>query len=73
MVIYWCLPNNKTMDTLNFRLSLAQGLMEKHDSAVPRPVYGCPSLEPPPKRLTEQHFLDIFPPQERRQKLKKDV
>jgi hypothetical protein len=52
MVIYQCLPNNKNMDTLKFKLSLAQGLVEKHGSAVPHPVYGCPLLEPPPKRLT---------------------
>jgi hypothetical protein len=53
MVIYQCFPNNKNMDTLKFRRSLAQDLMEKHGSAVPRPVYGHQSLEPPPKRLTE--------------------
>jgi hypothetical protein len=49
------------MDTLKFRLSLAQGLMEKHGSAVPHPVYGRQSLEPPPKRLTERHFLEHIP------------
>jgi hypothetical protein len=28
VVIYQCLPNNKNMDTLKYRLSLAQGLVE---------------------------------------------
>jgi hypothetical protein len=56
MVIYQCLPNNKNMDTLKFKLSLSQGLVEKHSSAVPRP-----SLEPPPKRLTERHFFEHIP------------
>ena len=40
MVIYRCLPNNKNMDTLKFRLSLAQGVVEKHSSGVLRRVYG---------------------------------
>jgi hypothetical protein len=53
MKIYRCLPYNKNMDTLQFRISIAQDLVEKHRSAVPHPVYGYPSLEPPPKRLTE--------------------
>jgi hypothetical protein len=60
-VIYQCLPNNKNMDTLKFRLSLAQGLVEKQGSAVLRPVYGRQSLEPLPKRLTERHFLERIP------------
>jgi hypothetical protein len=59
MVIYQRLSNNRNMDTLKFRLSLAQGLVEKHSSAVP--VYGRLSLEPPPKRLTERHFLERIP------------
>jgi hypothetical protein len=50
--MYRCLPNNKNIDSLKFKVSLAQGLMEKHGSGVPRPVYGRPSVEPPPKRLT---------------------
>jgi hypothetical protein len=36
-----------------FRLSLPEGLMEKHDSGVPCPVYGCPSIDPSFKRVTE--------------------
>jgi hypothetical protein len=35
MVIYQCLPDNKNMKPLKFRLSLAQGLMEKRGSGVP--------------------------------------
>jgi hypothetical protein len=61
MVVYRCLPNNKNMNPLKFRLSLAQGLVEKHGSSVPHPVYGRPSVEPPPKRLTERHFLECIP------------
>jgi hypothetical protein len=61
VVIYRCLPDNKDMDTLKFRHSLAQGLVEKHGSAVPCPVYGRPSLEPLPKRPAEQHFLENIP------------
>jgi hypothetical protein len=61
MVIYRSLPNNKNMDTLKFRLSQAKGLVEKYGSRVPRPVYGRPSVEPPPKRLTERHFLERIP------------
>jgi hypothetical protein len=60
MVIYRCHPNKKNIDTLKFRLSLAQGLVEKHGSGV-RPVYGRPSIEPPPKRLMERHFLERIP------------
>jgi hypothetical protein len=61
MIIYRCLPDNKNMDTLKFRLTLAQGLVEKYGPSVPRPVYGRPSVEPPPKRLTERHFLERIP------------
>jgi hypothetical protein len=60
-VIYRCLPNNKNVDTLKFRLSLAQGLFKKYGFVVPRAVYGRPSLEPLPKRLTERHFLEHIP------------
>jgi hypothetical protein len=35
--------------------------VEKHGSAVPRPVYDRPSLEPLPKRLTERHYLERIP------------
>ncbi|XP_021913223.1 piggyBac transposable element-derived protein 4-like [Zootermopsis nevadensis] len=62
MVMYRCVPNNKNIDTLRFRISLAQGLVEKHGPGVPRPVFGRPSLEPPPKRLSERHFPDRIPP-----------
>jgi hypothetical protein len=61
MVIYRCLPNNKNIDSLTFRLSLAQDLVEKHSTGVPRSVHGGPSTEPPPKRLTERHFLERIP------------
>jgi hypothetical protein len=61
MVTYQCLSNNKNIDTLKFRLSLAQGLVEKHSSAVPCPVYGRQLLELAPKRLTERHFLERIP------------
>jgi hypothetical protein len=59
------------MDTLKFRLSLAQGFVEKHGSAVPHLVYSRLSLEPPPKRLTEQHFLECIPATETKAKPQK--
>jgi hypothetical protein len=61
MIIYRWLPDNKNMDTLKFRLRLTQGLVEKYGPSVPRPVYGCPSIEPPPKSLTERHFVERIP------------
>jgi hypothetical protein len=61
MVIYRSLPEKTHMDTLKFRISLAQGLVEKYGPRVPRPVHGRPSVVPPPKRLTERHFLERIP------------
>jgi hypothetical protein len=61
VVIYQCLLNNKNTVSLKFRLSLAQGLVEKNNSGVPCPVHGHPSIELPPKRLAEQHFLEHIP------------
>jgi hypothetical protein len=61
MVIYQCLPNNKNIDSLKFRLSVAQGLVERNGSDVPHPVHGHPPIELPPKRLTEQHVLERIP------------
>jgi hypothetical protein len=40
-------------------LSLPQGPLEKHCSAVPHPVHGHPSAEMLPKRLTE-YFLECI-------------
>jgi hypothetical protein len=54
--------NNPNMDTLQFRLSLVQGLVERHGSGIHRPVHGRPAVLPPPKRLTERHFLERIPP-----------
>jgi hypothetical protein len=59
MVIYQCLPDNKNMNLLKFRFSLAH--TEKHGSGVPCPAYGRPSVEPLPKRLTERHFPKRIP------------
>ncbi|XP_021915030.1 uncharacterized protein LOC110827574 [Zootermopsis nevadensis] len=47
MVMYRSVPSNRKIDTLKFRILLVQGLVEKHGPAVPRPVTGRPSLEPP--------------------------
>jgi hypothetical protein len=60
-VMYWSLPNRKRAGSPKVRLSLAQGLMEKHSSGVPRPAHGRPSIELPPKRLTEWHILEHIP------------
>jgi hypothetical protein len=57
-MIYWFMPNNKGTDPLKFRLLLIEGLIENQSSAVPHPVYGCPSTEPSPKRLTGRHILE---------------
>jgi hypothetical protein len=53
MVMFQSLPNNKNIDSLQFRLSVAQGLVEKHSSGVPCPVHGHSLAEPQPERLTE--------------------
>jgi hypothetical protein len=47
--------------------------VKKHGSAVPRLVYGHPSLEPPPKRLTERHYLDRIPATGKKAKPQKNV
>ncbi|PNF34159.1 hypothetical protein B7P43_G18264, partial [Cryptotermes secundus] len=73
MVIYRCLPNNKIMGTLKFRLSLAQGLLENYGSGFAHPIYGRPSVVPLPKRLAERHFLECIPVKGKKQSLKKDV
>jgi hypothetical protein len=49
MVIYQSHPNKEKMDTLQFRLSLVQGLMEKRGSGVRHPIHDRPSVQPPPK------------------------
>jgi hypothetical protein len=72
MVIYRSHPNKEKMDTLQFRLLLAQGLMEKHGSGVLRFVHGRLSVQPPPKRRKDISW-SIFPPLGRRQDLTEDV
>jgi hypothetical protein len=47
--------------------------VEKYGSGVPRPVYGRPSVEPPPKRLRERHFLKRIPATGKKAASKKDV
>jgi hypothetical protein len=47
MIMHRSLPNNKNVDSLKFRLSLAQGLLEEHSSGVPHTVRGHPSVELP--------------------------
>jgi hypothetical protein len=61
MIMYWFTLNNKVTDPLKFRLFLIQGLIKKHWSAVPHPVYGHPSTKLPPKRLTVCHLLEKIP------------
>jgi hypothetical protein len=60
VVMYRSFPNNKNIDELKFRLSLAQGSVEKHGSGVSLPVHGHPSIELLSQRLTEQ-FMDHIP------------
>jgi hypothetical protein len=57
VTVYSSVPNGKATDPLKFRLLLTQSLTEKHKFAVLCAVYGCPSTELPPNRLTECHFL----------------
>ena len=57
MVIYRSHPKKQNLDTLQFRLSLVQGLVEKRGSGVRRPVHGPPSVQTPLKRLTERHLV----------------
>jgi hypothetical protein len=54
---FWATTDNQKLDHLSFRLALIKGLIESHRPTVPWPMYGCPSIDPPPKRLTEWHFL----------------
>jgi hypothetical protein len=51
------MQNNEGTDALKFWLLLKHGIVEKHTSAAPCPVYGHPSTEPPPKRLNQRHLL----------------
>jgi hypothetical protein len=69
MVIYRCLPNNKNMDTLKFRLSLAQGLMENTVLLFLILYMAVCHLS---RRLRDSQSdisWSVFPPQERRQNL----
>jgi hypothetical protein len=61
MLMYLSLENNNNIDSLRFRLSPAQGLIEEHSSGVPRPVHGFPPIELPHKTLIEQHFMEHIP------------
>jgi hypothetical protein len=58
-------PPPKGKDPLKFRLRLIQGLTGTQGSAVPCPVCGCPSTEPPPNRKNEHHSYSEFPSQKR--------
>jgi hypothetical protein len=58
MIIHWSMPNNKGTNPPKFRLLLMQGGVEKHEPVVPCSVYGQPSTEPPPKRMTGHNFLE---------------
>jgi hypothetical protein len=52
-----CFQITKT-DSLKFRLSLAQGPMEKYSSGVLCPVHICPSCDSVTRILTELHFVE---------------
>jgi hypothetical protein len=71
MVMYHLLPHIKNIGSLKFRLSLAQGLVEKHGSGAPRPIHDCPSIELLSERLRESNFAEHIPALERRRNLKK--
>ncbi|XP_054259936.1 piggyBac transposable element-derived protein 4-like [Macrosteles quadrilineatus] len=54
--------NTQKIDHISFRLDLIKMLFETHGPEVPRPVFGRPSIEPRPARLTERHFIYLIPP-----------
>jgi hypothetical protein len=66
MVIYRSHPNKPKMDTLQFRLSLVQGLVERHGSGIHCPVHGPPSVLPPPCASRKDISRSRFPTRERR-------
>jgi hypothetical protein len=53
--------NTAELDVVSVFENILDITLEKHGSAVSRPVYGCPSHEPLPNRLTERHFLERIP------------
>jgi hypothetical protein len=57
VVLFRATTGSQKLDYLSFRLALIKGLIETHGLAV----YGRPSVEPPPKRLTERHFFEKIP------------
>jgi hypothetical protein len=73
MVIYRSHPNKEKTDTLQFRLSLAQGLMEKRSSGVHHPVHGHRSVQPRLNDSRKGISWSVFAPWGRRQDLTEDV
>jgi hypothetical protein len=56
MVIYRSHLNKPKMDTLQFRLSLVQGLVERHGSGIHCPVHGhFPERIPPTTKKARPH------------------
>jgi hypothetical protein len=62
-------PNKEKMDTLQFRLSLAQGLVEERGSGVCHPVQFSRRLND----AREDISWSLFPPRGRRQDLTEDA
>ena len=49
------------MDHLTFRLKLLTSIFETYERAVKSLKHGEPSINPPPARLTERHFIEKNP------------
>jgi hypothetical protein len=72
-VLYRATTSNQKLDHMSFRLALIKGLIDTYRPGVPWPVHGHPSTEPPPKRLTERHFLEKIPTSGKRPNRKSSV
>jgi hypothetical protein len=53
---------NNSTEHLTFRLQLITSLFEKFGRTVHSRKQGRPSINPPPARLTERHFIEKIPP-----------
>ncbi|PSN29180.1 PiggyBac transposable element-derived protein 4 [Blattella germanica] len=52
---------NSKMDHLNFRVNLVTSLFERYGSTLEIRKQGRPSINPPPTRLRERHFIEKIP------------
>jgi hypothetical protein len=62
---------NYTCNHLTFRLQLITALFERYGQGVQSHQVGRPSINPPPQRLTEWHFIEKIPATGRKAKPQK--